>query len=375
MIFPDATLGMIGGGQLGRMFTIAARTMGYRVIILDPDPHSPAGRIADQHIQADFHDHAALDMLGDSCVAITTEFENIPVESLSRLQRHCPVHPAPEILAMTQNRLLEKTFLDEHEFPTVAFYPIQSVDDLEEAMGELEAPGILKIAQPRYPGHGRHAVDTRDEALEAFREMGEKPCILEERIFVEKRLSVILARSIDGEIAVYPVVENRYRKGILDLSLAPADISTATADGAIELACDVADELEYCGVLATEFLLTGEGDLLINTLTPRPHNSGHYTMDACVTSQFEQQVRMMCGLPPGDTQLLSSVVMTNLLGDLWSGGDPDWEAVFEEPQAKLHLYGKREARPGRKMGHITCLAEDTESALQIAESIRSRLMR
>jgi 5-(carboxyamino)imidazole ribonucleotide synthase len=374
MIFPDATLGMIGGGQLGRMFTIAARSMGYRVIILDPDPHSPAGKIADQHIQADFHDHAALDMLGDSCVAITSEFENLPVESLSRLQRHCPVHPAPDVVAMAQDRLLEKTFLDEHEFPTVAFYPIQTLDDLEEAMAGLGAPGILKIAQPRYPGHGRHAVDNLEDAAEAFREMGEQPCVLEERLYVEKRLSVILARSIEGEIAVYPVVENRYRKGILDLSLAPADISTVAADGAIELACELADELEYCGVLSIEFFLTGEGELLVNTITPRPHNSGHFTVDACVTSQFEQQVRMMCGLPPGDTQLLTSVVMTNLLGDLWSGGDPDWEPVFHEPQAKLHLYGKQEARPGRKMGHINCLAEDTEGALEIAESIRKQLM-
>jgi len=374
MIFPDATLGMIGGGQLGRMFTIAARSMGYRVIILDPDPHSPAGNIADQHIQADFNDHAALDMLGDSCVAITSEFENLPVESLSRLQRHCPVHPAPDVVAMAQDRLLEKTFLDEHEFPTVAFYPIQTLDDLEEAMAGLEAPGILKVAQPRYPGHGRHAVANLEEAAEAFREMGEQPCILEERLYVEKRLSVILARSIEGEIAVYPVVENRYRKGILDLSLAPADISTVAADGAIELACELADELEYCGVLSIEFFLTGEGELLVNDITPRPHNSGHYTVDACVTSQFEQQVRMMCGLPPGDTQLLTSVVMTNLLGDLWSRGDPDWEPVFHEPQAKLHLYGKQEARPGRKMGHINCLAEDTEGALEIAESIRKQLM-
>jgi 5-(carboxyamino)imidazole ribonucleotide synthase len=169
-------------------------------------------------------------------------------------------------------------------------------------------------------------------------------------------------------------VENRYRKGILDLSLAPADISTVTADGAIELACDLADELEYCGVLSTEFLLTSDGELLINSITPRPHNSGHYTVDACVTSQFEQQVRMMCGLPPGDTQLLTSVVMTNLLGDLWTRGEPHWEAVFQEPQAKLHLYGKREARPGRKMGHINCLAEDTGSALEIAESVRHQLM-
>jgi len=240
-------------------------------------------------------------------------------------------------------------------------------------MAELEAPGILKIAEPRYPGHGRRAVGTLDEAIEAFREMGEQSCVLEERIFVEKRLSVILARSIDGEIAVYPVVENRYRKGVLDLSLAPADISTATADGAIEMACDLADELEYCGVVSTEFLLTGEGDLLINTITPRPHNSGHYTLDACVTSQFEQQVRVLCGLPPGEIRLLSPVVMINLLGDLWQPQMPDWGDLFSYPNAKLHLYGKQAARPGRKMGHCNVLATDVEQALDTAGRIRRAL--
>ena len=373
MILPDATLGMIGGGQLGRMFTMAARRMGYQVIILDPDPHSPAGTIANQHIQSDYNDHAALDILGDCCAVVTTEFENLPVKSLVHLQQHCPVRPAPETIAMAQDRLLEKAFLDQHDFPTVAFYAIQSAEDLEEAMSDLDEPGILKLAHPRYPGHGRHAVSAIDEALTAFQSMDEKSCILEERLYVEKRLSVILARSLDGDIGVYPVVENSYKKGLLDISLAPADISEETAESAMEIASSLADELEYCGVLATEFFLLADGELLVNTLTPRPHNSGHYTVDACVTSQFEQQVRMLCGLPPGDTRLLSAVAMANLMGDLWANGEPAWEQIFNEPSARLHLYGKIKARHGRKMGHINCLAEDTESAHAIARSICLKL--
>ena len=373
MILPNATLGMIGGGQLGRMFTIAARSMGYRVIVLDPDPHSPAGTIANQHIQSDFHDHAALDMLGDYCAVVTTEFENIPVAGLERLQQHCPVRPAPEIIAMAQDRLLEKAFLDEHEYPTVAFCAIQTPEDLEEGVTDLEPPFILKLARPHYPGHGQHAVSTLKEALDAFRLMKEKTCILEERIYVEKRLSVTLARSLDGDIEVYPVVENSYFNGLLDITMAPADIPDRIADAAVEMASDLADDLEYCGVLSTDFLLTTEDELLINTLTPRPHNSAHYTVDACVTSQFEQQVRMLCGLPPGDAQLLSPVAMVNLMGDLWSDGDPPWEEVLNVPQARLHLYDKSQPRHGRKMGHINCLAEDTETAREMAESIISKL--
>ncbi|MDH3870655.1 MAG: 5-(carboxyamino)imidazole ribonucleotide synthase [Gammaproteobacteria bacterium] len=373
MILPGATLGMIGGGQLGRMFTIAARSMGYQVIILDPDPHSPAGTIANQHIQADYHDHAALDMLGDYCAVVTIEFENIPLSSLTRLQQHCPVRPAPETIATTQDRLLEKEYLDEHDFPTVAFYSIQTAEDLKEAMDEFEGPGVLKVAQPRFPGQGQHAVSTFDDALEAFQDMDEKPCVLEERVFVARRLSVILARSINGDIASYPVSENEYIRGILDLSLAPARIDDETADNAVEMACDLADELDYCGVLAVELFLTDEGELLINTVAPRPHNSGHFTVDACTTSQFEQQVRTLCGLPPSDTQLLLPVAMVNLMGDLWVNGTPHWEEVFSESRALLHLYGKRDARPGRKMGHINCLDDDVESAVEMATSLRTRL--
>ena len=373
MILPDATLGVIGGGQLGRMFTMAARSMGYQVIVLDPDPHCPAGSIANQHIQSEYRDHAALDLLGDCCAAITSEFENLPVDSLRRLQNHCPVRPSPETIALTQDRLSAKNYLDEHEYPTVNFYDIQGLDDLESAMDDLGQAGILKAARPRYPGQGQHMVESLDEAVTAFRAMGEQPCVLEERIFVARRLSVILARSIDGDIESYPIVENYYRSGILDSSMAPADIDAVTEENAISIGADIADELEHCGVLTVELFLTEDDELLVDSITPRPHNSGHLTVNACVTSQFEQQVRTLCGLPPGDTQMLSPVAMVNLMGDLWTGGEPHWEAVFNEPAAMLHLYGKREARPGRKMGHISCLAEDAESAYEIAESIRERL--
>jgi 5-(carboxyamino)imidazole ribonucleotide synthase len=373
MILPGATLGMIGGGQLGRMFTIAARSMGYQVIILDPDPHSPAGGIADQHIQSDFSDHAALDILGDSCAVVTAEIENTPLESLTRLQQHCPVRPDPAVFELARDRLQGKTWLDEHEFPTVAFYTIQAADELEAAMDDLDQPGILKVALPSYPGQGQHMVASVDEAIGAFEALGEQPCILEERIFVDKRLSVILARSQAGDTETYPVIENEYRHGLLDISLAPAQIEDDIESGAIDIACDLADELDHCGVLAVEFFLTADNELLVNTFAPRPHNSGHLTADACVVSQFEQQVRTLCGLPPGDTQLLSPVVMVNLMGDLWNGGEPHWEEVFTEPQALLHLYGKRKAKTGRKMGHINLLTEDIESALELATAIRERL--
>ncbi len=373
MILPDSTLGMIGGGQLGRMFTIAARSMGYRVTILDPDPHSPAGSIADQHIKSDFNDHAALDMLGDCSAVITAETESIPLESLNRLQQHCKVRPSPGTIEITQDRLREKTWLDEHDFSTVAFYTVQGTTELEEAMDDLDQAGILKVARPRFPGQGQHMVESLDEAVDAFQAMGEQSCILEERIFVEKRLSVILARGIDGDTETYPVIENIYRRGLLETSIAPAAIDGNVEENALEIACELADELEYCGVLAVEFFLTADGELHINTIAPRPHNSGHLTVDACVTSQFEQQVRTLCGLPPGDAQLLSPVVMVNLMGDLWNKGEPRWDVVFREPQALLHLYGKRKARARRKMGHINFLSEDTDRALELAEGVRNTL--
>ena len=373
MILPDATLGILGGGQLGRMFTLAAYSMGYRVVVLDPDPNSPAGLIADQHIKADYRDHAALQILGEECAAVTTEFENVPADSLEYLQQFCMVRPGPDAVRIAQDRIREKSFIQEHELSTAPFVPVYEAADLEDALAALQPPLLLKTASLGYDGKGQIPVNTPEEALAAFEQLGSKPCVLEEMVDLACEISVVLARCSDGQQAVYPIGENRHVNGILDTTMVPADIDTASRDDAVRMAGQLADAMNYCGVLAVEFFITRQGELLINEMATRPHNSGHFTVDACVTSQFEQQLRTLCGLPPGDTRLLSPVVMLNLLGDLWDGGQPDWQAVFSEPGAHLHLYGKRHARPGRKMGHINTLAASADSALDISESLRSRL--
>jgi len=355
------------------MFTLAALSMGYRVVVLDPDPHSPAGNIATQHIKADYRDHAALQMLGDECAAVTTEFENIPAESLEFLERLCPVRPHPAAVRIAQDRIREKRFIRDHGLDTAPFATIEEAADIEAAMEGLQPPLLLKIASMGYDGKGQITVGSAEEVAAAFEQLGGKPCVLEEKLDLAREISVVLARSIDGEMAIYPVGENYHVGGILDTTIVPARVDESIADRASDMAIRLADALDYCGVLAVEFFITRDGRLLINEMAPRPHNSGHYTVDACVTSQFEQQVRTMCGLPPGDTCLMSPVVMVNLLGDIWAKGEPAWEVVLREPQAVLHLYGKHEARKGRKMGHVNCLADDTDSALEIANAIRSAL--
>lgn len=373
MILPGATLGVLGGGQLGRMFTLAAHSMGYHVVVLDPDPHSPAGHIAGQHIQAGYGDHAALQMLGDECAAVTTEFENVPADSLDYLNRFCPVRPNADAVRIAQDRIREKTFCQEQDLATVPFAAIYESSDLEDAFADLTPPLLLKTARLGYDGKGQIRVDNLEQAEAAFEQLGGRSCVLEEIVDLEREVSVIVARGIDGTLASYPVGENRHTGGILDTTLVPARIDTATATRAVGMAQRLATALDYCGVLAVEFFITRDGQLLINELATRPHNSGHYTVDACVTSQFAQQVRCMCGLPPGATDLLSPVVMTNLLGDIWEDGVPDWEHILSEPRAQLHLYGKHVARPGRKMGHYNCLAADVDGALQVATRIRGRL--
>ena len=373
MILPDASLGVLGGGQLGRMFTLAAHSMGYRVVVLDPDPHSPAGLIADQHINADYQDRAALQMLGDECAAITTEFENIPAESLEFLEQYCPVRPGADAVRIAQNRINEKTFIRQQGLATAPFAAIYEAADIADAISGLQPPLLLKTASMGYDGKGQQQVSTADEAGAAFIQAGGAPCILEEMVELEREISVVLVRNTSGLTAVYPVGENRHVNGILDTTIVPSGADTAITDAAIDMARQLADAMNYCGVLAVEFFCTRQGELLINEMAPRPHNSGHYTVDACATSQFEQQVRMMCGLKPSDTKLLSAVVMTNLMGDIWNDGDPAWQHVLNEPGAHLHLYGKREARPGRKMGHINCLADDADSALQVTAKIRAAL--
>ena len=374
MILPEATLGVLGGGQLGRMFTVAARTMGYRVIVLDPDANSPAAELANEHICAAFDDHTALEKIGRACAAITTEFENVPADSLNFIAKFCPVRPSAKAVAIAQNRIREKTFLRDSGFETAAFEAVNAIDELAPALKKVGPSALLKISQFGYDGKGQASVNTLSEAVTAFEQMGRKPCVLEQRLHLKTEISVVVARSATGETMAYPAAENTHVNGILDLSVVPAQVSEKLAQQATHDARAVADKLDYCGVMAVEFFVVDNERLLINEIAPRPHNSGHYTIDACLTSQFDQQVRVMCGLPLGDARLLTPVAMVNILGDAWKGDTPPpWNAVLDEPRAKLNLYGKREARPGRKMGHFTCIGESVQEASSLARALQQKL--
>ena len=371
-ILPGATLGILGGGQLGRMFTIAARTMGYKVMVLDPDYASPAGQMADVHLQADYTDHGALRQLAAACAAVTTEFENVPAASLIELAAHTRVSPGAACVAIAQDRSHEKTWLAENGFATAPFALVASEADLDAAVTKTGTPALLKVSRFGYDGKGQARVASLDEARAAFAEFGGQPCVLEGFVKLEREVSVVLARSDDGECALFPVAENRHEAGILDVSIVPARVADAIADQARAMAREIAEKLDYVGVMAVEFFVVG-GKLLVNEIAPRPHNSGHYTLDACVTDQFEQQVRALVGLPLGDTRLLSPVVMVNILGDRWANGGPHWDALLAHPAIKLHLYGKEAARPGRKMGHFNVLDADLDAALALAERMRGAL--
>ena len=374
MILPQATLGVLGGGQLGRMFTVAARTMGYRVIVLDPDPASPAAEFANEHICAPFDDRAALEKMGRACAAITTEFENVPADSMEFLAQLCPVRPSAKVVAIAQNRIREKTFLRDNGFETALFAEINNKAEIEAALKKIGTPALLKISQFGYDGKGQATVNNLAEAISAFEQMGSKPCVLEQRLNLHTELSVVVARSVKGETVAYPAAENTHVGGILDISVVPAQVNEKLALQATKDARAVADKLEYCGVMAVEFFVVENARLLINEIAPRPHNSGHYTMDACLTSQFDQQVRAMCGLPLGDARLLAPVVMVNILGDAWRAAvPPPWDAVLNEPRAKLQLYGKKEARTGRKMGHFTCIGDSVQEATKLAREIQQKL--
>lgn len=371
-LLPGATLGILGGGQLGRMFTLAAREMGYKVMVLDPDGTSPAGQMADVHLQADYTDHAALRQLGAACAAVTTEFENVPAASLIELADYCRVSPQAAAVAIMQDRSHEKTWLRDHGFNTAPFAPVNSEADIDAALAATGSPALLKVSRSGYDGKGQIRVATCAEARAAFRELGEQPCVLEGFVELEREVSVVLARDDQGECALYPVAENRHDNGILDLTIVPASVPDPLAQQARVTARAVADKLGYVGVMAVEFFVAG-GQLMINEIAPRPHNSGHYTLDGCVTDQFEQQVRVLCGLPLGDTRLLSPVVMVNILGDRWVNGGPHWAPLLANPAIKLHLYGKQTARPGRKMGHFNVLDADPNIALRLAEQMRDAL--
>jgi len=366
MILPGATLGMLGGGQLGRMFTTAAQTMGYRVIVLDPDSQSPAGIIADQHLCAKYDDEKALETLAQACDAVTTEFENIPAATLAFLESRTVVHPSSSALAKTQNRIVEKEFIASLGIAVAPFVAIRSEADIDQVEGQIQLPAILKLANFGYDGKGQVVCHSLNDIKHAFADLNQSECVLEQRINLEREVSTVLARSQLGDIANFPVAENVHINGILHSTTVPSTISEQQAHTVMEIADKIAEGLNYVGTMAVEFFISQEGDIIANEIAPRPHNSGHFTLDACETSQFEQQVRMLCNLPAGPCELISPVVMINLLGDVWGQSEPHWDRLLSVPNNKLHLYGKQEARVGRKMGHFNTLAQSSEQAMQIA---------
>ena len=369
-VLPGATLGVLGGGQLGRMFCVAARTMGYRVVVLDPDPVCGAGLIADEHIQADYTNQSALDEMAKKCDVITLEFENIPSQSVRFIADKTTVFPLAESLEIAQNRDLEKQFAEKAGLQPVPYSTLLKECDLQPAADAIGFPAILKSNTLGYDGKGQFVVNNFAELNAAYKEVGRVDCVLEKKINIRCEVSAIVARNAHAELASFPVSENQHRNGVLHMSIVPARVSDEIAQLAIENASILADAMSYVGILAVEFFVSDDNVLYFNEMAPRPHNSGHYTKDACITSQFEQQVRMMCGLPPGDTRLMSPVVMVNMLGELWP---PKWSDIFAQANIKLHLYGKTEARAGRKMGHFNVLAEDVESALETAQRVFEKL--
>jgi 5-(carboxyamino)imidazole ribonucleotide synthase len=357
VVVPPATVGMLGGGQLGRYALMAARTMGFRTVVLDPDPGSPAGVIADVHLAAAYDDPNALQRLGDECDVVTTEFENPPAAALESLVRRTTVAPSPSAVAVAQDRIAEKRFLVDAGLPVGAYHVIESADDDPDAA----YPAILKTARMGYDGKGQRRVADGSDLRAAWRLLGGVRCVLEQALDLQAEVSAVVARGWDGSFAAFPIVENVHVGGILDLTVVPARIRPKLADRAVGLAMTIADALDYVGVLAVEFFVV-DGGLLVNEIAPRPHNSGHWTLDVAQTSQFEQQVRAVCGLTLGDTALTRpAAAMVNLLGDLWEDGEPAWAAAIGNHTA-LHLYGKAAPRPGRKMGHLTAWGPTPEAA-------------
>ncbi len=370
-IIPPATLALLGGGQLGRFFVHAAHELGYKVIVLDPDADAPAGKIADSHIMASYDDQDALLQLSQQCAAATTEFENVPATVLEQLAQTMPVSPTADTVSIAQDRIREKEFLRDNGFNTAPFIPVENERDLDNATDDL-FPAILKTARFGYDGKGQARVASIDEAKAAQREF-DMPCVLEKMLPLDLEVSVVLARSATGECSCFPLAENSHSNGILDVTVVPARTTPELRQQAEQMASELAAKLGYIGVLAVEFFISG-GQLLINEIAPRPHNSGHYTVDGCITSQYEQQLRALCGLPLGAASLHSNSVMVNLLGELWLQGEnssePSWQLLHQIPNLKLHLYGKASARPARKMGHFTVLDQDPDAAITTAMAAR-----
>lgn len=372
-ILPGATLGVLGSGQLGRMFAIAARRMGYRVHTLSPADDTPTGQVADVEINADYDDLDAIRQFAKNVDVVTFEFENVPAATTTAAAEFAPVRPDGSVLHTTQHRLREKTFLSEAGFAVTPFAPVRSAAELREAVRRLGLPGVLKTAGWGYDGKGQIKLERDDQIEAAWQKLNTSEAVLEAWVDYECEVSVVAARGLEGAIVDYGLIANTHTNHILDISVAPAPQHERVVREAVAIAHGVLERLDVVGVLCVEFFLTHDGKLLINELAPRPHNSGHLTFDACITSQFEQQLRAICGLPLGSTELLRPAAMANLLGDVWSAGEPDWVRLCGFADVKLHLYGKAEARPGRKMGHLTALAHDAQTAVRNVLAARNAL--
>jgi len=374
-IAPGSWLGLLGGGQLGRMFAIAAATLGYRVCVVDPDPESPAAAVCEEHLQAPYDDPGALATLGERCRAVTVEFENVPAAALRALADRLPVRPAAAAVAVAQDRIVEKRFMVDNGIDVAPYVAVTRREDLDAVPPSL-FPAILKTARLGYDGKGQASVDTAAAAIAAWKAMG-VACVLEQRLALKREVSCIVCRGADGELVNLPLIENAHRGGILAVSVVPARVPVAVAAQAEAIARKVAAALDYVGVLCVEMFLLDEDRVLVNEIAPRPHNSGHFSIDACDASQFELQVRALAAMPLAAPTLLAPAVMLNILGDVWFRGggrtEPPWRDVLAVAGARLHLYGKIEPRPGRKMGHVTCLGSTLDEALRRATAAASVL--
>jgi 5-(carboxyamino)imidazole ribonucleotide synthase len=370
-VTPPATIGMLGGGQLGRYALVAARAMGYGTVVLEPDEQSPAGAVAGQHLVAAYDDEAALDRMADTCAVVTIEFENPSATSLERLARSTIVAPSAAAVSIAQDRRSEKRFLADAGLPVGRWGVVESAGDHPD----VGFPAILKTARFGYDGKGQIRIVSIEQLAEAWAALGGGGCVLEEELVLDTEISVVVARTADGRTATYEVAENHHVDGVLDLTVVPARVAAAVAERATELAGAVACALDYVGVLAVELFVV-DGKVYVNELAPRPHNSGHWTLDAARTSQFEQQIRAVCGVGLGATAMtVPAVAMVNLLGDLWQRGEPDWASALAHPHASLHLYGKAAARPGRKMGHLTVTGISADDVAAEARHLRDAISR
>ncbi len=373
MILPGATLGIIGGGQLGRMFCMAARRMGYRTVVWTGGLEAPATAVADEAVDAAFDSPDALTEFTAKAAIATVEFENIPRETLEAVAAEIPLHPSPDALAICQNREREKRFLQTNGIPCADFEVVSDADELAAAIRKIGTPSVLKTAAFGYDGKGQRKLEGGEDPAEVWREFDGTRAVLEAFVPFEKEISVMIARDADGVCHAYDPAENRHRHHILDVSIVPARVADDTANEAVQLARRVAEALDYRGIMGVEFFVLPDGSLRVNEMAPRPHNSGHHTLDACATSQFEQQLRAVCGLPLGSTRLLTPVVMLNLLGDMWTDETtaPDWTPLFDDGAAYLHLYGKQRAVGRRKMGHANLIGDDPEDCLLRAEKLKA----